>query len=131
MDSQITIDDLKKSIMLYPGHVESYKQLGNAYFNISSFSESFKSYEQVSKLNPMDKDSYFFKSVILLYDSKLEEALKEIDKCIKLDPLFGHSKYHKAKIQFFNSDLHGMQKTLEELKQVSIDLHNKFLSEFL
>lgn len=84
--TQASIDELKKSIEIYPPFTDAWNQLGVLYDKLKNRDESRKAYEQALRYNPNEPTVHNNIGTLFFEIQDYQEAAKAFQKAIDLNP---------------------------------------------
>jgi cytochrome c-type biogenesis protein CcmH/NrfG len=122
-DSNKTAADilkLEKKTSNNPDDVEAWTELGNLYFDSSSYDKAILAYNRSLKLRPENADVLTDLGVMYQRNGQPAEAVKSFDKAVDIDPRHEVSRFNKGIVLLHDlNDRQGALKAWEELLKLN------------
>jgi len=80
------IDEFKRAIELKPDYAEAYYHMGQAYFSLHRYDESYAAHKNSVKYDPKSADAHFSFGVISYMLGNDKEAIDALKKVLNVDP---------------------------------------------
>jgi tetratricopeptide (TPR) repeat protein len=109
-DQQLRIENLRKQITTNEATAETWKELGNIYFDTDQPEHAIKAYEQALALRPGDTNILNDQGAMYRQTGDFGRALTNFEKAFSIDPHNLESLYNSGYVYAF--DLNNIQKAL-------------------
>lgn len=104
------IEYLQKKILSKEATAETWKELGNIYFDSDQPEQAIKAYERALLLQPVDLDTLNDQGAMYRQTGEFERALANFERANSIDPYNLESLYNSGYVYFF--DLNNIPKAL-------------------
>ncbi|MFH1159930.1 MAG: tetratricopeptide repeat protein [bacterium] len=119
---QLSVDEYKSSIAIYPSFPDCHLELGASYFNLGQSDSALKYYEQSNKLNPTVALPYENMGILWFHRGDYEKSRELFEKAISIDPYFTDAHFNLGSTY---GALGQYEKAIQHFKQtISLDSMN-------
>jgi cytochrome c-type biogenesis protein CcmH/NrfG len=114
------IAELERETTRNPSIVETWVELGNAYFDTDQYKKSIQAYTKALELKPDNADVWTDMGVMYRKDGRSDEAIKAFERAIAVNPKHEVSRLNKGIVLFHDlQDIQGAIRAWEGLLEIN------------
>ena len=99
------IDDLEKSVALWPQFTQSWVKAASVYMELANPQSAFKAFDTAIETNPNDADAYYHRGQVYFILSDYNKAIENYEKSVEIDSSFSLAQIQLAVANYKNGNL--------------------------
>ena len=99
------IDDLEKSVALWPQFTQSWVKAASVYMELANPQSAFKAFDTAIETNPNDADAYYHRGQVYFILSDYNKAIENYEKSVEIDNSFSLAQIQLAVANYKNGNL--------------------------